>query len=242
MFSIQVGPSARPCPAPCSPHALRPPAVPFPCRALQPALSLSPCSATAHLQPACLRAAPASPQVLAKSLEVFGLQAVPLSSPDASAARADPTTQQAFICNLQAGAARTHGCCPSLPHAVHITSGHAPQGRPSSAAPCLPSSSVPAPPRSCLQEHWFTIRKIHDQASLGWARGPVALGSRLPHAGALGLAIMPAHAPLPLPLPFPPPAVVEPQLCVLCARAPVRVLPGGLSGQPEGPGIHGGRG
>lgn len=40
-------------------------------------------------------------QVLARALEVFGLQPVPLGSPDAAAARADPTTQQAFICNLQ---------------------------------------------------------------------------------------------------------------------------------------------
>jgi len=39
---------------------------------------------------------------LARALEVFGLQAVPYNSPDAADARADPTTQQAFICNLQA--------------------------------------------------------------------------------------------------------------------------------------------
>ena len=43
------------------------------------------------------------PQVLSRALEVFGLQAVPLNSPDAAAARADPTTQEAFICNLQVG-------------------------------------------------------------------------------------------------------------------------------------------
>ena len=41
-------------------------------------------------------------QVLSSALEVFGLQTVPLSSPDAADARADPTTQTAFICNLQA--------------------------------------------------------------------------------------------------------------------------------------------
>jgi hypothetical protein len=41
-------------------------------------------------------------QVLSRALEVFGLQTVPLSSPDAADARADPTTQAAFICNLQA--------------------------------------------------------------------------------------------------------------------------------------------
>ena len=45
-------------------------------------------------------------QVLSRALEVFGLQTVPLSSPDAADARADPTTQAAFICNLQASGPR----------------------------------------------------------------------------------------------------------------------------------------
>lgn len=50
-----------------------------------------------------LSAPPWEGQVLSRALEVFGLRAVPLRSPDAAAtaARADPTTQQAFICNLQ---------------------------------------------------------------------------------------------------------------------------------------------
>ncbi|EFN59080.1 hypothetical protein CHLNCDRAFT_13270, partial [Chlorella variabilis] len=40
-------------------------------------------------------------QVLSRALEVWGLAAVPLTSPDMEAARADPTTQAAFICNHQ---------------------------------------------------------------------------------------------------------------------------------------------
>ena len=42
-------------------------------------------------------------QVLSRALEVWGLAAVPLTSPDMEAARADPTTQAAFICNHQVG-------------------------------------------------------------------------------------------------------------------------------------------
>lgn len=66
--------------------------------------TVRPCSSCAPL-----------PQVLARALEVFGLQAVPLRSPDAAAARADPTTQQAFICNLQVrpGAAGLRAAQPS---------------------------------------------------------------------------------------------------------------------------------
>ncbi|KAL4859518.1 putative ataxin-3 [Chlorella vulgaris] len=52
-------------------------------------------------------------QVLSRALEIFGLQAIPLSSPDMAPALADPTTQQAFLCNQQ--------------------------------------------------EHWLTVRRIHDQ-------------------------------------------------------------------------------
>ena len=40
-------------------------------------------------------------QVLARALEVWGLSAVPLTSPAAAAARADPQSQAAFVCNLQ---------------------------------------------------------------------------------------------------------------------------------------------
>lgn len=39
-------------------------------------------------------------QVLAKALAVWGLEAVPLSSPDAAAERAAPEREQAFIANL----------------------------------------------------------------------------------------------------------------------------------------------
>lgn len=67
------------------------------------------CSAARRRRPCPPRCPPAPmfclpvPQVLSRALEVFGLQAVPLNSPDAAAARADPTTQEAFICNLQVG-------------------------------------------------------------------------------------------------------------------------------------------
>jgi Ataxin-3 len=40
-------------------------------------------------------------QVLAKALEVWGLQALPLGSPDVTDAREDPAAEAAFICNLQ---------------------------------------------------------------------------------------------------------------------------------------------
>jgi Ataxin-3 len=54
-----------------------------------------------------------SVQVLSKALEMWGIDLIPLSSPDAGNARTEPQRYQAFICNLQ--------------------------------------------------EHWFTIRKIHDE-------------------------------------------------------------------------------
>lgn len=40
-------------------------------------------------------------QVLSKALEMFGLSAVPLNSPEASMAKAEPHTQSAFLCNLE---------------------------------------------------------------------------------------------------------------------------------------------
>ena len=55
-------------------------------------------------------------QVLARALEVWGLAPVNLNHPDAAAAKADPTTQAAFICNLRehwwaGGLCRVGGPC-----------------------------------------------------------------------------------------------------------------------------------
>jgi hypothetical protein len=61
-------------------------------------------------------------QVLSRALEVFGLRAVQWSSPEAAAARADPTTQQAFICNQQVGLGLVlrvpRAAGPGQPHAA----------------------------------------------------------------------------------------------------------------------------
>lgn len=40
-------------------------------------------------------------QVLSKALEVWGLRAISINSPEAAAAKADPTHEHAFICNLK---------------------------------------------------------------------------------------------------------------------------------------------
>ena len=40
-------------------------------------------------------------QVLAKALEVWGLRAIPINNPEAADAKADPTREHAFICNLR---------------------------------------------------------------------------------------------------------------------------------------------
>jgi hypothetical protein len=46
-----------------------------------------------------------SSQVLAKALEVWGLEVVPLDSPAEHAARQEPSQQSAFICNHEVGVA-----------------------------------------------------------------------------------------------------------------------------------------
>ena len=42
-----------------------------------------------------------SSQVLLRTLDAWGLAAVPLDSPEAAAAKAEPQREQAFICNLR---------------------------------------------------------------------------------------------------------------------------------------------
>ena len=101
MFSIQVG---RRCGAAAGWGQL---ALASACLSIRSCSDVAPPTSvpeppTARPVPALRPPAP-TPQVLSKALEIFGLGAVPFTSPDpaAAAARQDATACEAFICNLQ---------------------------------------------------------------------------------------------------------------------------------------------